>query len=189
MSAQDVREALVGKGYAEADLPKERTLRDILKRMNYRLKRIQKAKPLKKTKDTNAIFANVQAAKEEAQADPATLELSLDTKAKVNEGDYARGGKNPDGLERRHAQGLGPRPASETKVDAAGNSAGGDWGVDVVLRVEGNQRFLGRCADTVVAASPQRLGPHQAAGDLFGQWPQQLGAAAAVSEAADRIRR
>ena len=37
-------------------------MRDILNRMGYRLKRVQKGKPLKKTKDTNAIFANVQAA-------------------------------------------------------------------------------------------------------------------------------
>ena len=96
MSAKDVREALVSKGYAEADLPKERTMRDILNRMNYRLKRIQKAKPLKKTKETNAIFANVKAAQQEAKEDPASLEISMDTKAKVNEGDYARGGKNPD---------------------------------------------------------------------------------------------
>jgi len=29
---------------------------------------------------------------------PDTLEISVDTKAKVNEGDYARGGKNPDGF-------------------------------------------------------------------------------------------
>ena len=100
MSAKDVREALLGKGYAEVDLPKERTLRNILNRLNYRLKRIQKAKPLKKTKDTNAIFANVKAAKQEAQAEPASLEISMDTKAKVHEGDYARGGKNPDRLER-----------------------------------------------------------------------------------------
>ena len=100
MSAKDVREALVRKGYAEADLPKERTMRDILNRMNYRLKRIQKAKPLKKTQDTNAIFANVKAAKQEAKADPASLEISMDTKAKVSEGDYARGGKNPDRLKR-----------------------------------------------------------------------------------------
>ena len=96
MSAQDVLEALVRQGYAAADLPKERTMRNILNRLNYRLKRIRKAKPLKKTKETNPIFANVKAAQQEAQADPASLEISLDTKAKVNEGDYARGGKNPD---------------------------------------------------------------------------------------------
>ena len=39
----------------------------ILNRMNYRLKRIQKGKPLKKTEETDAIFANVKAVQEQAQ--------------------------------------------------------------------------------------------------------------------------
>ena len=94
-SASDVLEALQKKGYAKENLPSERTMRDILNRMNYRLKRIRKGKPLKKTPQTNAIFANVKAVKEEIKP-PDTLEISIDTKAKVNEGDYARGGKNPD---------------------------------------------------------------------------------------------
>jgi hypothetical protein len=41
-----VREALIAKGHPLEQLPSERTLRDILNRMNYRLKRIQKGKPL-----------------------------------------------------------------------------------------------------------------------------------------------
>ena len=77
-------------------MPSERTLRDILNRMNYRLKRIRKGKPLKKTKDTDAIFANVQAVRQEVRDDLQTLEISIDTKAKVAVGDYSRGGKNPD---------------------------------------------------------------------------------------------
>ena len=85
------------KGYRAEDLPSERTMRDILNRMNYRLKRIQKGKPLRKTKDTEAVFANVQAVRGEAPSDPRVLEISVDTKAKVNVGAYCRGGKNPDG--------------------------------------------------------------------------------------------
>lgn len=84
------------KGYAQEDLPSVRTMRDILNRLGYRLKRIQKAKPLKKTTQTKAIFANVRAVREEVKGDAATLEISMDTKAKVKEGDYARGGKKPD---------------------------------------------------------------------------------------------
>jgi hypothetical protein len=64
--------------------------------MNYRLKRLQKGKPLKKTEQTDAIFANVAAVREQVRADPATLEISMDAKAKVSVGDYVRGGKNPD---------------------------------------------------------------------------------------------
>jgi hypothetical protein len=97
LSAAEVRAALKAKGYTEERLPSERTMRDILNRMNYRLKRIQKGKPLKKTKDTDAIFANVKAVRQQVRGDPTTLEISMDTKAKVALGEYARGGKNPDG--------------------------------------------------------------------------------------------
>ena len=105
-SASDVLEALQKKGYSKENLPSERTMRDILNRMNYRLKRIRKGKPLKKTPQTNAIFANVKAVKQEIK--PAdTLEMSVDTKAKVDEGDYARGGKNQDRRGRHGSERLG----------------------------------------------------------------------------------
>ena len=102
-SAAEVRQALLDKGYPDTEVPKERTLRDILNRMGYRLKRIQKGQPLKKTESTDAIFENVKAARAEANADPGTLEISMDTKAKVSVGPYSRGGKNPDPDE-----GMGP---------------------------------------------------------------------------------
>src|SRR4051794_30899201 len=109
LSAREVLEALKQqKGYDEGRLPKQRTMRDILNRMGYRIKRIQKAKPLKKTEDTDAIFANVRAARREYGDDPEALEISIDTKAKVNEGDYSRGGKKPDRLRGQDARGVGP---------------------------------------------------------------------------------
>src|SRR5512135_366524 len=98
LSAAEVRQALIDKGYAHEELPRERTVRDILNRMNYRLKRIQKGKPLKKTEQTDAIFANGAAVREHARDEPETLEISMDTKAKVALGEYVRGGKNPDRL-------------------------------------------------------------------------------------------
>ena len=107
-SAAEVLQALqTRKGYAADDLPSVRTMRDILNRLGYRLKRIQKGKPLKKTAQTDAIFDNVKAVREERKHDPSTLEISMDTKAKVNEGDYARGGKNPDGFGRDAGPGMG----------------------------------------------------------------------------------
>lgn len=108
LTAVEVRQALITKGHAEEDLPKERTLRNILNRMNYRLKRIQKGKPLKKTEDTDAIFANIQEVRNEVRNDPEALEISMDTKAKVGLGDYARGGKNPDEVGRDDGERLGP---------------------------------------------------------------------------------
>src|SRR3954454_12847437 len=82
LSAAEVLEALITKGYPKEKLPSERTMRDILNRMNYRLKRIQKGKPLKKTEGTDAIFANVQQVREQVRHEPETLELSMDVKAK-----------------------------------------------------------------------------------------------------------
>jgi hypothetical protein len=98
LTAAEVLTALqTTQGYRRENLPSVRTMRDILNRMGYRLKRIQKGKPLKKTKDTDAIFANLKAVRQEVQNDPETLAISIDTKAKVKVGDYSRGGKNPDG--------------------------------------------------------------------------------------------
>jgi hypothetical protein len=96
LSAAEVHQALIARGYTEEEMPAVPTLRDILNRMNYRLRRIRKGKPLKKTKETDAIFANVAAVRSEVRDDPQTLEISIDTKAKVAVGDYSRGGKNPD---------------------------------------------------------------------------------------------
>jgi len=94
LSAREVQAELIKRGYAPDSVPAERTIRDILNRMNYRLKRIQKGKPLKKTEHTDAIFENVQAARKKYKDDPQTLEISVDTKAKVSLGEYVLGGKN-----------------------------------------------------------------------------------------------
>jgi hypothetical protein len=94
LSAREVLQALKSqKGYSDDRLPSERTMRDVLNRLGYRLRRIQKAKPLKRLKETDAVFDNVRAVHERYRDDPQTLEISYDAKAKVNEGDYSRGGK------------------------------------------------------------------------------------------------
>lgn len=134
LSAREVREALIQRGRRPPNLPSERTLRDLLNRMNYRLKRIRKGKPLKKTEETDAIFENVKRVKEEAKHEPETLEISMDTKAKVKLGGYSRGGKNPDRLGRRGAQGVGPRPAREGEAGPVRDPHDRDRGVDAVVR-------------------------------------------------------
>src|SRR4051794_39684549 len=94
LSAAEVLKALKDDyGYAEERLPGERTMRDMLNRLGYRLKRIQKGKPLKKAKDNDATLPNVAAARNQSDHDPETLEVAIDPKAKVNEGDSSRGGK------------------------------------------------------------------------------------------------
>ncbi len=65
----------------------------MLNRLGYRWRRVQKAKPLKKVKETNAIFANVAAAHEQADRSPETVRISIDTKAKVQVGEFSRDGE------------------------------------------------------------------------------------------------
>jgi sialic acid synthase SpsE len=107
MSAGEVRAALLHMGHAGDALPSERTLRDILNRMNYRLKRIQKGKPLKKTEHTDAIFENVKSVRSGAADDPETLEISVDTKAKVKLGEYSQGGKMQNRQRGKRRPGVG----------------------------------------------------------------------------------
>lgn len=107
LSAAEVRTALLETGYSEDQLPSERTLRDILNRLNYRLKRIQKGKPLKKTEHTDAIFENVKNVRASAADDPNTLEISVDTKAKVKLGEYSQGGKKQNRQRRKRPQSVG----------------------------------------------------------------------------------
>ncbi len=117
LSAAELRRAIIDqKGWSEADLPAEHTLRDILNRMNYRLKRIQKGRPLKKTTDTDAVFENIQAVRVAARDDPATLEMSADTKAKVAIGDYSRGGKTRTDADGNPAQAWDHDPPATEKL-------------------------------------------------------------------------
>ena len=63
----------------------------ILNRMGYRLKPVVKAKP-KKIPETDAIFYNIQANEQQANSEH-VKRLSIDCKATVIVGEYARGGK------------------------------------------------------------------------------------------------
>jgi len=94
LTAKALRTALINhKGYRSENLPSERTLQQLLHRWGYRLRRIQKTKPLKKVPETDAIFANVRKVHEAVANDPETLEISVDTKAKVSFGEYSRDGE------------------------------------------------------------------------------------------------
>src|SRR4051794_18160091 len=94
ITAKAVRTALIQrKGYRDEDLPSERTLSEILNRLGYRLRHVQKTRPLKKIKQTDAIFAHVEAAHERAAAAEDTLRISIDTKAKVAVGEFSRDGE------------------------------------------------------------------------------------------------
>jgi len=95
ITAKAVRQALIEiKGYKDEELPTENTIGNILNRLGYCLKRVQKTKPKKKTQETDQIFENVHAVNEAADRGEKTLRISVDTKAKVNIGPFSRGGKS-----------------------------------------------------------------------------------------------
>lgn len=93
ITARAVRQALIeDKGYSEAELPCENTIGNILNRLDYRLKRVQKTKPLKKIPETDAIFENIADVNRHLDTNPHQYRLSIDTKAKLPIGDFSRHG-------------------------------------------------------------------------------------------------
>lgn len=94
ISASEVRRQLIlQKGYRDDDLPTSEVIRQRLNEMNYRLRRVIKAKPQKKIPETDAIFAQVGQINADADRDPSVLRISVDAKATLKVGDYDRGGK------------------------------------------------------------------------------------------------
>ena len=95
LTAKEVRKRLVDSGkYKDADLPTERTIRSLLNKLGYTLRKVKKCKPQKKIRETDAIFDEVHRINAEADQDPTKLRISLDTKAVVKVGELARAGKS-----------------------------------------------------------------------------------------------
>ena len=93
LTAKAMRTALITeKGWKDQDLPCEKTIGNILNRLGYRLRRVQKSKPIKKIKETDAIFENIKKVNQESDQREDSLRISIDTKAKVDWCDSSRGG-------------------------------------------------------------------------------------------------
>jgi hypothetical protein len=93
MTAKAMRSALMTeKGWQDKDLPCEKTIGDILNRLDYCLRRVQKAKPLKKIPETDAIFDKLLNVNKASDLRADSLRISIDTKAKVDLCDSSRGG-------------------------------------------------------------------------------------------------
>jgi len=60
LTAQSALEALREQGYGDEVLPAPSTMAEVLNRMGYRLRKVVKAKPQKKIKETDAIFHNIK---------------------------------------------------------------------------------------------------------------------------------
>lgn len=93
ITAKAMRNALITeKGWSHEQLPCEKTIGNILNRLGYRLRRVQKAKPLKKVSETDAIFDSLKKVNKASDLREDSLRISIDTKAKVDLGDSSRGG-------------------------------------------------------------------------------------------------
>jgi Rhodopirellula transposase DDE domain len=94
MTAKAMRQALIDqKGWTDEELPHQNTIGEILNRLGYKLRRVQKTKPLKKVPQTDAIFDNVRQENQAADDSPEVVRISLDAKAKVDVGDFSRDGE------------------------------------------------------------------------------------------------
>jgi hypothetical protein len=95
LTAKEVlRQLLEDKGYRPGQVPKERSMRDLLATLGFHPRKVVKSKPLRKIKETDAIFSQVHQVNQQADADPGTIRVSVDTKAVVAIGDLSRGGKS-----------------------------------------------------------------------------------------------
>lgn len=98
LTAKVVRKILIEeKEYIDEHLPTIRTISELLNYSNCYPQMVAKTKPLKKIKETDAIFEQVHAINKEADEADGVLRLSIDAKAKVNVGCLSRGGKSRQG--------------------------------------------------------------------------------------------
>ena len=95
LTATEVRKRLLEIDYYnEENLPCARTINTKLNELGYHPKKVQKTKPKKKIKETDAIFEQVHKSNEEADNNPKEIRISIDAKAKMNIGNFSRGGRN-----------------------------------------------------------------------------------------------
>lgn len=95
LTAEEVRRQLIEqKGYHDETLPGVRTINTKLNQLDYCLHRVAKSQPIKKVKETDAIFKQIPLIRESAKDNVEILRLSWDTKATVKIGPFSRGGRS-----------------------------------------------------------------------------------------------
>lgn len=93
MTAAAMRQALIEKkSWTNEELPHVNTIGEILNRLGFKLRRVQKSKPLKKVPETDAIFENLERENQASDARTDSLRISIDAKAKLDLGEFSRGG-------------------------------------------------------------------------------------------------
>lgn len=95
LTAKEVRKCLLKmECYDEKNLPCTKTINTKLNDLGYNPKKVQKTKPHKKTEKTDAIFEQVHKANTVADNNPKEIRISIDAKARMNMGNFSRGGRN-----------------------------------------------------------------------------------------------
>lgn len=98
LTAKNVYKRLLdGKKYTKHGLPTIRTISTKLNNLNFHPQKVAKTKPAKKIKETDAIFHQVHKTNRVADETYGVIRLSMDAKAKVNVGNFSRGGKSRQG--------------------------------------------------------------------------------------------
>ena len=93
LTAAAACEALRAEGFRGAQVPARGTMARILNRLGYRLRKVVKAKPQKKLKETDAIFENINNKDGQGVEPGLVRRLSMDCKATVELGEFSRGGR------------------------------------------------------------------------------------------------
>ena len=98
ITAENVFQRLIeGKNYSISELPTVRTIGEKMNDLNFHQQTVKKCLPIKKIKETDAIFEEVHRINREADRLNGVLRLSMDSKAKVKVGLLSRRGKNRQG--------------------------------------------------------------------------------------------
>jgi len=98
LTAKTVRKVLLeDKGYLNEYLPSIRTISTKLNQLNFHPQKVAKTKPLKRIKETDAIFKQVFKINKESDETNGVLRISIDAKAQVKIGKFSRGGKSRQG--------------------------------------------------------------------------------------------
>jgi hypothetical protein len=94
LTAKEVIRQLIKLGYKKKELPCERTINTKLTEQGYHPKKVQKTKPKKKIAKTDAIFKKIHQVNKAVDNQPNELRISIDAKARMNIGEFSRGGRN-----------------------------------------------------------------------------------------------
>lgn len=98
LTTKEVRKQLIDKaGYIDKELPTNQTLNNLINDLGYKMKKVQKVKPLKKIEETDNIFNKIEEINKKYKDDNTVLRLSIDAKATVKIGNYSRNGKSRNG--------------------------------------------------------------------------------------------